>query len=91
MSEKEKMHKLVARLSERTVGLAKEIWEYAELSFRETRSAAALIGALKDEGFEVEEGLGGIPTAFRAAAVVGDGKPVIGLLGEFDALDGLSL
>ena len=68
--------------------LSREIWSYAELSLKEFRSAALYIEKLKAEGFSVTENLGGIPTAFSGSA--GSGKPVIGILGEFDALSGLS-
>ena len=68
--------------------LSHEIWEYAELSLREYRSAALYIDKLKAEGFIVTENLGGIPTAFSGS--FGSGRPVIGILGEFDALSGLS-
>ncbi|MBR5701948.1 MAG: amidohydrolase [Oscillospiraceae bacterium] len=68
--------------------LSHEIWEFAELSLREFRSAALYIDKLKAEGFVVTEALGGIPTAFSGS--FGSGKPVIGILGEFDALSGLS-
>ena len=81
---------LVASKADTTVRLATEIWNYAELSYEETRSAAALIAALKDEGFTIEEGIAGIPTAFTATYRVGTGKPVAGFLAEYDALAGLS-
>ena len=68
--------------------LSHQIWEYAELSLKEFRSAALYIEKLKAEGFAVTENLGGIPTAFSGAW--GSGRPVIGILGEFDALSGLS-
>lgn len=64
------------------------IWEYAELSLQEERSAAKYCEVLEKEGFSVEKGICGIPTAF--AASFGSGKPVIGLLAEYDALSGLS-
>lgn len=64
------------------------LWEQAELAFKEYKSAAKLISVLKDEGFDIEEGLAGIPTAFKAS--YGHGRPVIGILAEFDALEGLS-
>lgn len=69
-------------------GLNQAIWEYAETGYEEVNSAAALKTALTDEGFEIEEDLAGIPTAF--AARWGQGKPVVGILGEYDALPGLS-
>ncbi|MDK4717896.1 amidohydrolase [Rhizobium sp. CNPSo 3968] len=68
--------------------LADEIWEFAELGFEETRSSKAQIEMLAAEGFRVTVGIGGLPTAFVAER--GAGKPVIGLLGEFDALAGMS-
>lgn len=64
------------------------IWDYAELKFEEYRSAAAMVGILREQGFLVEQGLAGMDTAFLARA--GSGKPVIGLLAEYDALSGLS-
>lgn len=66
----------------------RKIWEYAELSHSEFQSAALLVGILKGEGFEVTEGLVGVPTAFIAK--FGSGHPVMGFLGEFDALPILS-
>lgn len=67
-----------------------KIWAYAELPYEERKSAALLCEILKREGFEVEEGVADIPTSFVAKAKVGEGKPVAGILGEFDALPGLS-
>ena len=63
------------------------IWETPELAFTEFQSAATLINFLREEGFEVEEGLAGIATAFSGR--FGHGKPVLGVLGEYDALSGL--
>ena len=68
--------------------LSHEIWGYAELSLREYRSAALYKEKLREEGFTVAENLGGISTAF--SGTFGSGRPVIGILGEFDALSGLS-
>ncbi|MBQ5699213.1 MAG: amidohydrolase [Lachnospiraceae bacterium] len=68
--------------------LSDQIWEYAELKFAEYKSAKTMVDFLKEEGFEVETGLGEIETSYKAA--FGRGKPVIGILGEFDALDGMS-
>jgi len=66
----------------------REIWGYAEPAFREYRSAAAYVKLLREEGFEVEEGSGAMPTAF--CAVWGEGKPVIGGFAEYDAVPGCS-
>ena len=64
------------------------IWDNAETAFTEHKSAAWLCDVLRKEGFTVEENLAGIKTAFSGR--FGSGKPVIGILGEFDALSGLS-
>lgn len=64
------------------------IWDYAELGMQEFKSSALLIKTLEDEGFKVEKGLAGMPTCF--VATWGSGKPVIGFLGEFDALPMIS-
>ncbi|HOW84432.1 MAG TPA: amidohydrolase [Candidatus Aminicenantes bacterium] len=64
------------------------IWRYAELGLQEFDSAKLLADTLEAAGFTVERGLAGMPTCFVAS--YGSGRPVIGLLGEFDALPGLS-
>ena len=69
-------------------GIAKQIWGFAELGYLETRSSALLQSELSQAGFRMKSGLAGIPTAFTAE--YGSGKPVIAILGEFDALPGLS-
>ncbi len=82
---------LVSAKADTTVALAKEIWGYAELSYEETKSAAALIAALKQEGFTIEEGIAGYPhRLYRHLYQCGSGKPVVGFLAEYDALSGLS-
>ncbi len=68
--------------------LSDEIWGYAELSLKEYKSAAAYVRVLRTLGFETEERVAGIDTAFLGK--YGQGRPVIGILGEFDALAGLS-
>ena len=70
------------------VSWADSIWTYAETSLQEHRSAAVLAKALEENGFRVERGVAGMPTAF--VATYGSGRPVIGVLAEFDALPGLS-
>ncbi|MBD2700235.1 amidohydrolase [Spirosoma sp. BT702] len=69
-------------------GISKQIWDFAELGYQEEKSAALLVEQLKKEGFDVKTGVAGIPTAF--VATYGSGKPVIGILGEYDALPGLA-
>lgn len=78
----------VEREADAAAALAQEIWQLAELGYQESRSTAALQGFLGDRGFEIEAGVADIPTAFVATA--GSGRPVIGILAEFDALPGLS-
>ncbi len=68
--------------------IADRIWERPELGYMETESAALLAGELEDHGFTVERGVAGIPTAFVAS--YGSGSPVIGIMGEFDALPGMN-
>ncbi|MBK5256217.1 MAG: amidohydrolase [Vicinamibacteria bacterium] len=68
--------------------LSRKIWEYSEVGYKETKSAAAHVAELKAAGFEVQEGVAGIPTAFVASW--GGGQPVIGMMAEYDALPGLS-
>ena len=68
--------------------LADEIWDHPELSLKEFRAADLYCRKLHELGFEVTEKLCGIETAFCGR--FGSGKPVIGILGEFDALSGLS-
>lgn len=68
--------------------LSDRIWDYAELSMEEHKSAKDYCQVLTQAGFTVTGCLGGIPTAFSGS--FGSGRPVIGILGEFDALSGLS-
>lgn len=68
--------------------LSDEIWAYAEVAFQETKSSKALADYAESQGFKVERGVAQLPTAF--VATYGSGKPVIGILGEFDALPGIS-
>lgn len=68
--------------------ISDQIWETPELAFTERASAQVLIKALKKEGFEVSSSIAGIETAFSGR--FGSGRPVIGFLGEFDALSSLN-
>lgn len=78
----------VENQSDALINLSDRIWEYAEIAFRENQSSEALASYAEEQGFRVTRGVGEIPTAFTAE--YGSGKPVIGILGEFDALPGLS-
>ena len=65
-----------------------QIWNFAEVGYKEEKSTALLQQTLGDNGFTVQKGVAGIPTAF--VATYGSGKPIIAILAEFDALPGLS-
>ncbi len=68
--------------------IAQDIWQWAEMGYLEEQSSALLQETLKKEGFKINAGVAGIPTAFMAE--YGSGYPVIAILGEYDALPGLS-
>lgn len=68
--------------------LSDKIWEYSETAFEEHKSMEAMISVLEDYGFKIERNVGNIETAFTAS--YGSGYPRIGILGEYDALSGLS-
>lgn len=68
--------------------IASKIWGFAEMGYLEEKSAALLQETLENNGFKVEKSVAGIPTAFIAE--YGSGFPIIGILGEYDALPGLS-
>lgn len=70
------------------IKLSDQIWAYAETALQEKRSAQALADYAEQQGFKVERGVAGMPTAFVAS--FGAGKPIIGVLGEYDALPGIS-
>ncbi|MEO5595014.1 MAG: M20 family metallopeptidase [Chitinophagaceae bacterium] len=68
--------------------IAMQIWDFAEVGYKEVKSSALHQKTLQDNGFTVQAGVADIPTAF--VATYGSGKPVIGILAEFDALPGFS-
>ncbi len=70
------------------ISVSDKIWAYAETALRETKSAKELADYAEAQGFKVTRGVAGMPTAFIAE--YGSGKPVIGIMGEFDALPGIS-
>nr|WP_254663224.1 hypothetical protein [Haladaptatus sp. W1] len=65
---------------ERLTSMAQRIWETPELGLQEEKSAQVLINRLMEEEFDVEVGLGGMPTAFKAS--YGSGDPTVGILGS---------
>lgn len=74
--------------SSQYAALAQQIWGFAEVGYQEVQSSALLQKTLRDAGFEVQNNVAGMPTAF--VATYGSGKPVVGILGEYDALPGIS-
>lgn len=82
------LEKLIEEKQEKFRAVSNNIWDFAEPAYKEYKSSSLQQQVMEDEGFSVEKGIGGIGTAFRAK--FGNGKPVIGFLGEFDALPGMS-
>jgi aminobenzoyl-glutamate utilization protein B len=70
------------------ISLSDQIWALAETALRETKSSKLLADYAEQQGFKVERGVAGMSTAF--VATYGEGKPIIGILGEFDALPSIS-
>jgi len=85
---REAVSKVIEEKREKLISVSDELWGYAETGFVEFQSAELLCQALEEEGFEVEKGVADIETAFVGS--FGSGSPVIAVLGEFDALSGLS-
>ncbi len=85
---KSQMYEYLDKNKYMLIDVANHIWDYAETAFEEFKSAELLERVLSENGFHVEKGVGKIQTAF--CATYGSGKPVIGILAEFDALSGLS-
>ncbi len=77
----------VERLNERLWAVATALHQQPELAYEEHAATARLTGELADDGFEVDPGIAGLPTAFRARS--GNGRPCVALLLEYDALPGL--
>lgn len=86
--DKERVTRSIESRSQHYQRIADRIWKLAELGYQETESSALLQKELRAAGFQVRAGVAGIPTAFVASA--GQGKPVIAILAEYDALPGLS-
>ena len=82
------LHASVEKHKAELIKISDEIWANAELAFEEYESAKILADYAEKNGFRVDRGVAGMPTAF--VATYGSGKPVISVLGEFDALPGIS-
>ncbi len=78
----------ITRQRKNLIDMSDKIWAYAETALRETHSSRVLADYAQAQGFKVERGVSGMPTAF--VATYGQGRPIIGVLGEYDALPGIS-
>jgi aminobenzoyl-glutamate utilization protein B len=88
LAQKAGLYDSISRRESESWEAALQIWKWAEPGYQESQSSKLLSDWLQREGFAVERGVAGIPTAFTAT--YGSGQPVIGILGEYDALPGLS-
>jgi len=87
-SEKAYVTSWIEDNEERIIKISDKIWGFAELGLVEHKSSSLLIGELEKHRFKIERGVAGMPTAFIAS--YGDSKPIIAIMGEYDALPGLS-
>jgi aminobenzoyl-glutamate utilization protein B len=85
---KKSVEETIDKRASEMIAISDKIWAHAEIAFQETESYKLLADYAEANGFTVERGVAEIPTAF--IATYGSGSPVIGILGEFDALPGLS-
>ena len=88
MNTKNESLKVIDSLSKSITDISDNIWDHPETGYQEFFAANLYCEFLKANGFELEEGICGIPTAF--CATYGSGRPVIGFLAEYDALEGMS-
>lgn len=87
-NDKQQLLTYLDNQQEEMISISDSIWAAAEVAFEESASSRLLADYAESQGFRVERGVAGMPTAF--VATYGSGKPVIGILGEFDALPGIS-
>ncbi len=87
-TDKEYAHDWIENNKKQLIETSDKVWEFAELGLIEFKSSVLLANELEKQGFRVDRGIAGMPTAF--VATWGEGKPVIGIMGEYDALPGLS-
>ena len=85
---KEQLAAFIDANADQYAATAQHIWDLAEVGYMETESSETLQGVLRDAGFEVASGVAGMPTAF--VATYGGGGPIIGIMGEYDALPGIN-
>lgn len=87
-AQKEALYESIRQRDDAMWDAALKIWNWAEPGYQEEKSSVLLSEILEEAGFTIKSGVADIPTAFTAS--FGEGKPVVGILGEFDALPGLS-
>ena len=87
-SDEQKVIDDLDKQSDHYFSIAQKIWDLAEVGYQEEKSAHLLQETLRKSGFDIETGVADIPTAF--VATYGQGSPVIGILGEYDALPGIT-
>ncbi len=85
---KEKVWNWIEEHKEEFIDVSDKVWKYAELGLVETKSSNLIAGKLREHGFDVQLGVSGMPTAIYASW--GEGEPVLGFQGEYDALPGIS-
>jgi aminobenzoyl-glutamate utilization protein B len=78
----------ISKNDEQMIDVSQKVWEWAELGLVEFKSSELIARTLEEHGFSVERGVAGMPTAFVAS--YGDSGPVLGVMGEYDALPGIS-
>ena len=88
LQKKQDVLKSVENHQQELIALSDDIWAYAETALMEHKSSKALADYAEAQGFKVERNVADLPTAFIAS--YGSGKPIIGIMGEYDALPGLS-
>ena len=88
VKKKEEAVASIERHKAEIIDLSDQVWGFAETALLETQSSKALADYAEKQGFAVQRGVAGLPTAFVAS--YGEGRPIIGVLGEYDALPGLS-
>jgi aminobenzoyl-glutamate utilization protein B len=86
--KKEEAVALIEKRRAELIQLSDQVWAFAETALREIRSAKVLADYAERQGFKLTRGVAGMPTAF--IATYGEGRPIIGILGEYDALPGIS-
>jgi aminobenzoyl-glutamate utilization protein B len=86
--KKDAVIKSIQNHEKELIKLSDEVWSYAETALKETKSSKVLADYAESQGFRVQRGVANMPTAFIAE--FGNGKPIIGIMGEFDALPGIS-